>query len=437
MKQFAPFYLLLFALLLAGCIRPSATSESAKTSGPKPILVKTVAAVQTEIARTTRQPATVHPFFETQVRPRVSGYVSDVSADIGDVVKAGDVLAKVDVPELDRQRETLVAQIDLLIAEEKGADAGVKLAEAAVLSARAKFEQAKSQQASVEASLAAAEAEFRRTEDLVSRGSLQSRVLDEVRKKRDSELASREAVLSAVTASEAEVGVATAEQAAAEARFEMSRSKTDVARRQLDELQVQLDFASVAAPFDGIVTQRHVNLGDLMEGGGGDNAKPLFVLSKVDRVRVQIPVPEGDAPFVRIGDAIRLTFPSFASESPIEATVTRRSGSLDPSTRTMTVEAEIENANGRLLPGMFGQATIELEAKVAATSLPSRAVRFDESGRAYVYLLDDEDRVTLADVTIGTDTGSDLEILSGIEAGDVVIGPHLKRFTQGQQVKPL
>ncbi len=423
-------------LALTGCDGPSQdAAQVEKARGLVP--VKTVAAVQTELAKATQQPATVYPYFETEIWPRVPGYVLEVSVDIGDVVKAGDVLARLAVPELEKKHETLAAQVDLLIAEEQGAEAGVRLAEASVRSARARLEQAKSQQASAEASLAAAEAEFLRTADLVQRGSLQSRMLDEVRKKRDSEAAAKEAVLSAVTATEAEVGVAEAEQAAAEARAKMAEAQTQVARRRLSELQVSLDFANVRAPFDGIVTQRDVSLGDLMEGPRADSAKPLFVLSKVDIVRVHIPVPEADAPLVQPGDAVTLTFPSFPAESPLEATVTRRTGSLDPSTRTMIVEVEIGNVGGKLLPGMFGQATIALGTKLAATMLPSRAVRFDESGRAYVYLLDEQDRVKLADVTAGIDTGTEIEILSGVQPGDIVIGPHLKRFSEGQQVQPL
>ena len=440
MKSPTRILLSMFALLglitLAGCDGSTANPDQSQVT-KKLVPVKTVAAVQTEIAKSTQQPATIYPFFETAIRPRVSGYISEVSVDIGEIVKTGDVLATVDVPELEKQRETRAAQIELLVAEEASASAGVTLAEASVRAARAKYEQAKSQQAGVEASLAAAQAEFKRTEDLVNRGSLQNRMLDEVRKKRDSELAEKEAVIAAVTAAEAEVGVAEAERSAALARLQMAEAKTEVERRRLAELQVSLDFASVTAPFDGIITQRNVDLGDLIEHRAGGSTTPLFVLSKVDRVRVHIPVPEADAPFVQPGDAITLTFPSFASEPPIKATVTRRSGSLDPSTRTMTVEAEIDNAAGKLLPGMFGQATIELDTKVAATMLPSRAVRFDESGRAYVYLLDENDMVKLADVTPGVDTGTTIEILSGIRPGDVVIGPHLKRFSQGQQVKPL
>lgn len=439
-ERLLPLFAVISLLSLAGCAPPTVDSQpnADKTAqnNTKVVPVKTVAAIQTEIAKTTQQPATVYPFYETEIRPRVSGYISEISVDIGDIVKTGDVLARVDVPELEKQGETLAAQIDLLTAEEQAAEAGVNLSAASVRSAQAKFEQAKSQQASVEASLAAVEAEFNRTEDMVNRGSLQNRMLDEVRKKRDSEVAAKAAVLSAVTASEAGVGVAEAEKAAAEARLKMAQAKTEVARRQLGELQVSLDFASVIAPFDGIVSQRHVALGDLIEGSG-DRAKPLFVLSKVDKVRVHVPIPEVDAPFVEPGDAVTLTFPSFASEPPIEATVTRRTGSLDPSTRTMIIEAELDNASGKLLPGMFGQATVTIETKAMATMLPSRAVRFDESGRAYVYLLDDNDRVKLADVQLGADTGTQIEILSGIQPGDIVIGPHLKRFTDGQTVRPL
>lgn len=420
-------------LCLLGC----GSSKGGQAQRDGIVRVKTVAAVQTTLVRTTQQPATVHPYFETEIRARVDGYVVEVLADIGEVVEAGGLLARVDVPELAKKRSTLGARIDLLVAEERGASAGIELADAAVRSAHAKLQQARSEQAGVEASLAAAEAEFSRTEDLVNRGSLQMRVLDEVRKRRDSEAAGKDAVLSAVSAAEAEVGVADAERSAAEARLAMAKAKTQVARFELEELEVTLGFANVTAPFAGIVTQRHVDLGDLIEGRVSDGAKPLFVLSKIDKIRVQIPVPEVDAPRVQPGDSIALTFPSFAAEPPIITHVTRRTGSLDPSTRTMTVEAEIDNASGKLLPGMFGQASIKLETTVATTTLPSRAVRFDDDGNAFVYVVADDNRVRLAEVTVGIDTGTEIEVLLGIQPGDTVIGPHLKRFSDGQQVQPL
>ena len=103
----------------------------------------------------------------------------------------------------------------------------------------------------------------------------------------------------------------------------------------------------------------------------------------------------------------------------------------------MLVEVEIENPDGKLLPGMFGQATIDLSTKVAAATLPARAVRFDESGNAYVYILGSDDSVTVTDVKTGMDNGHSIEILSGVEAGQRVVDSHRERFTTGQKVTVL
>ncbi|MCR9294947.1 MAG: efflux RND transporter periplasmic adaptor subunit [bacterium] len=429
-----PLCLATGCVLTAGCRsetdRPQATANYS-------VPVKTVAVMQSEVARTSRQPATLLAYYETEIRAKVFGYATEVAADIGDVVQAGQSLAVIDVPELSTRQQTMEARIDLLVAGEQAAQAGVNLADAAVRSAQARLEQSRAELAKVEASLAAAEAEFKRTEDLVNRGSLQNRVLDEVRKRRDSEDAARQAVLSAAVAAEAEVAVADSQKAAALARMLTAEAETRVARSELKELQVDLSFANIRAPFSGVITERHLNLGDLVEGSSGTGSKPLFVIHQVDKLRVHVPVPEIDAPFVEAGDVLILSFPSFRSEPPISASVTRRAASLDPSTRTMMVEAEIDNSDGRLLPGMFGEALLELNAKSVASVLPSRAVRFDESGRAYVYLVDSSNRVRLAEVTAGRDTGAVIEILSGVEPGDTVIGPHLQRFTDGQEVRPL
>jgi RND family efflux transporter MFP subunit len=411
-----------------------ALKNSTKASA---VRVRTVAAEPTEITQKTRQPASLHPFFETEIRSKVSGFVTALPVDIGDYVEAGAKLAEIDVPEMRGERQTLERRIDLLSAEEQAAEAEVDLADAAVRSAEAKLEQARSELGQAEASLAAAEAEFSRTNDLVQRGSLQTRILDEVRMKRDSEAAAKLALSSAVLSAEAEVAVFGAKRAAAAARRRTAEAQVEVARSELAELDVTIAYASVTAPFAGIVTERHADLGDLIDGRIGEGSLPLFVLSQVDKLRVHVPVPEVDAPFVQPGDALTLTFPSFRSESPIETQITRISGALDPSTRTMTVEAVLENPDRRLLPGMFGEASIDMDTKLAAKMLPSRAVRFDESGKAFVYVVGDDDRVRVAEVTTGIDTGTHVEIVEGIGPGQTVIDSHLKRFSDGQLVERL
>lgn len=423
--------------LLVGCTAAEPMLESGKSD--RVIPVQTVAVQSQPIERSSIQPATVHAYYRSEIRSRVPGYATELHADIGDLVSAGDRLLTIDVPELQKRRDIIQARIDRLIAEEKRASAGVELAKAGVISSRALLAESESKLEQVDASLAASDSEFKRTEDLVQRGSLQDRMLDEVRKKRDSVRAQRTAALSSIESAKAEVTVAEAQQTAAEADVDAAKAQTTIARRELDELQVMINFATITAPIRGVITQRHVELGDLVgkTSSGEASANPLFVVSQIDKVRVRIPVPEVDAARVGRGDQVTVTFPSFAGEPPLTGTVTRLSNSLDTNTRTMTAEVEMDNAEGKLLPGMFGQASIDLSSSVAANVLPSRAVRFSEDGKAYVYVVGPEQTVSIAAVEVGQDDGRQIEVVSGVQPGQQVIDAHLKRFTDGQKVNVL
>jgi HlyD family secretion protein len=423
-------------LATAGCSQnAAAVGNRAEESKPqKSVAVKTVAVTEVDVRRSTVQPATVHPYYTAAIRAKVHGYVKQVQVDIGDAVNAGDVLAIIDVPEMARQRLTALAQVDRQRAEEERAKAGIDLANANVQAAAATAEETKSRLHQVAASLAAAEAEFQRTDDLVKRGSIQPRILDEVRKRRDSEAAGRVAATSAIQSALANVNVAKSRLAAAQADLKAAAAETVIQQRQIEEIDELINYATLTAPFAGVVTKRNVSPGDLVsERSSGD---PLFVVSQIDKVRIHIPVPENVAVYVDRGDSIRLVFPSFAAEEAMTVTVTRSAGSLDPSTRTMLVEAVVANSDGKLLPGMFGQASIVLATNVAAKMLPARAVRFKESGNAYVYVVSD-DAVSVVPVTTGIDDGNTIEIVSGLEPGQTVIDAHLQRFTDGQKVSVL
>lgn len=426
---------LLVSWTLVGCSgRGPGSPEKLPSKVQKPVSVMTVAVQSDDVRRTTTQPATVRAFYEASIQPRIGGYISGVHADIGDFVKEGAALATIDVPEMKEQRAVLAAQIEKAKAEEERSRAGIALAKAGVQAANARLDEARSELQSVEASLAAAEAEFVRTNDLVERKSLEPRVLDEVRKKRDSEIARKAALTSAVDSADAAVNVAKAQQVSTEADLQAAEADTRISEQRLKELDELLKFASVTAPFAGVVTRRTAEPGNLV--GASGTGKPLFVLSRIDRVRVQISVPERDAAFVAVGDEVNLTFPSFSAEQDLKAEVTRTATSLDPSTRMMLVEAEVDNKDGRFLPGMFGQAIVSLGTNVAAPVLPARAVRFTDAGKAFVYVLKD-DTVSIVDVTTGEDDGSVIEIVSGVEPGQAVIDAHLQRFTEGQQVNVL
>tara|TARA_R100001132_G_scaffold9706_1_gene9159 strand:- start:9351 stop:10730 length:1380 start_codon:yes stop_codon:yes gene_type:complete len=419
---------------LTGCSVETDVTHLKKSSQPVP--VEMISMTQEQIARTTTQPATVLPFYQTEIRAKVSGYVKEVKADIGDYVKQDTILAVIDVPELQKQRQIIEARISQNESEEKRAEAGIQLSQANVQSAEARLLQAKSELNRTKALVAAAEAEFDRTSDLVQRRSLESRVLDEVRKKRDSELANQQTVSSAINSASADVVVARAKQKSAEADLQVAKSQTSIARHQLEELDVLLNYATIKAPFSGMITGRTVNPGDLVrEGNEVGKGEPLFEIDQIEKVRVEIPVPEIEAAFISRGDVVKLSFPSFPAEEELKVAVTRFTGKLDPHTRTMLVEAEVPNPSRKLIPGMFGQATISLGSPAAANMLPARAIRF-EGGKAFVYAVTD-DVVSVVPVTTGMDNGNSIEILSGLQPGQKVVDAHLKRFKTGEKVAPI
>ncbi|GAB5403578.1 MAG: efflux RND transporter periplasmic adaptor subunit [Aureliella sp.] len=393
------------------------------------------------VTASTKQPATVVAFHEAQVFANLSGYVAEVQADIGQVVAKGDVLATLHVPELDARSRIQEARYQKARADMRRSKARVSLAEAQLSSARSLLEQSKAEVSQVDALLAAAEAEFSRTSDLVQRQSLQARMLDEARQRRDSQTAALIAKQASVASATSMVAVAEAQLDASQSDLEAAQVDVQIAEAELEEVKAIVSYTELVAPFDGIVTTRDIDPGDLLkqrsaseEGGNGQRA--LFTVSQVSKVRVRIPVPEKYASHVNVGDSATLSFPSYANEPAMEVAVSRIAGSLDASTRTMLVECDVENSDGKLLPGMFGQAELKHQGSVAINLLPTRAVRFDAEGRAQVYVLRD-DTVEVVSVETGRDDGSMIEIRSGVSENQVVVDTHLRRFLGGEKVSVL
>lgn len=424
-------------LLLAGCTDQVKLSTEVKP----PIPVRTVAVVQKEVAASTTQPATVLPYFEAQIFANVGGYVSEVSADIGQVVTSGTPLGKLNVPELEARSRAAFAQTEKAQADLRRSESRVELAAAQLKSAESMLQQASSEVAQVAAGLAAAQAEFDRTADLVQRQSLQARMLDESRQRRDSQAAGLKAKQAAVESAGSMVGVAQAQFAAAQADRDSAAVDVRIAQAQREEADALLSYTILVAPFDGVVTARNVDPGDLLSprsssGEAAEHPKALFTVSQISTVRVQIPVPEHHAAHINPGDSVRLSFPSYADQPPMQANVARTAGRLDGSTRTMLVECDIDNSDGKLLPGMFGEAQLAQQASVAINMLPTRSVRFTADGKAYVYVLRGE-TVEVVDVETGRDDGALIEIRSGISNDQVVLDTHLRRFLGGEKVTVL
>ncbi|GIW98844.1 MAG: hemolysin D [Pirellulaceae bacterium] len=421
--------MLILLWLSGGCAKnpPTAVRDMKHRVTP----VRTVEVQAVAMPRRTIQPATVRALYHTQLRPRIAGYVGEIDADIGQVVEAGAVLAVIEVPEMDEQRRILLAELASAQARRRRYEAEVELAGAELRSATARLAQAESEAEKANAALAAAEAEFQRTRDLVQRRSLEPRLLDEVRLRRDAALAEQEAAKSTVASAQAAVGVAEARVAVAQSELDAAQAAIEVAQRTLAELETRMAYREIKAPFRGVITERQVELGQLVAAEGS----PLFTIAAIDRVRVQVPIPEADVGWVGVGQSMELRFPAFPAEQVWNVAVTRTSTALDEQTRTMIVEAEFENTDRKLLPGMFGVATITSAQAAEVAALPARALRFTEAGEAYVYAVADGDTVRRMPVTTGQDTGHLIEILAGIEVGTLVVDAHLERFEEGQPIR--
>jgi RND family efflux transporter MFP subunit len=222
------------------------------------------------------------------------------------------------------------------------------------------------------------------------------------------------------------------------ARWEALRKKDVVAQQDLDERRAGLtqaranlaaadanlqrlrqleDFKRVTAPFAGIVTRRNIDVGDLIDTSG----KPLFLLSQTDPLRVYVSVPQAYANLVKTGQPVVVTQVELRDQQ-FKGQVTRTSGSIDASTRTMQIEVSLPNKDGRLLPGAYVQVALPLSASASLT-VPSNALLFRGEGTR-VAVIDATGKVALHAVTLGRNNGTTVEVTGGIAATDrLVLNP--------------
>jgi RND family efflux transporter MFP subunit len=417
-----------------GC-RPAAVS-GVDGSKSRTVSVDILTAVPTTMERITTQPATVRAHFETHVFAKVAGYLTDLKVDIGTSVKEGDVLAEISIPEMAKQREVQLATIRKMKANERRATAQLAVSRASELSYQAKRDQAVAEVDKADAGLKAARVELDRVTSLVKKQAVAVRLRDESQKKHDTAVAEKTAAQAAVMAAKAELTLAQAQVDAENADLDVAKAATEVSERELDELDELIKYAQIIAPFDGVVTQRNAEPGDLVRNvqtGSGKEGKPLFVVSQYDKVRVRVYVPERDAPETTVGDSVTITLQALPGEV-FTAEISRVAGVMDERTRTMLVEIDLDNLEGRIRPGMFGQASITLVPPGSGLTLPVNAVHFDAEGNCYVYLADASNKVAIVEIQTGLDNGTQIEIIDGLTGSDRVIGPLLHRLKAGQTV---
>ena len=346
------------------------------------------------LGRTLTVSSELVPFQEIDVYAKESGYVKQLNVDYGSRVLKDQVLATLEIPELQLQ---------------------VKEDEAAIRNATAQIPHAQD--------------ELNRTEAQHNVLQLQFDRLDSVSKSKPGLVAQQE-----VDDAQGRALSSSAQVEAAKSNLQSAQSQLEAAQAKRDRDQVLFDYSRITAPFAGVVTQRFANLGSLMQAGTSSStqAMPLVRLSEDDLFRLVIPVPESYVKYIHLGDAVSVNVPALSRNFP--GKVARFSVDVREDTRTMHTEVDVLNPGRVLLPGLYAEATITLERKGDALAVPLQAVD-QESGHAAVDVVDPSGRIDRRPITLGIQTANDAEVISGLQGGESVVVSDRSGLKAGQPVQ--
>ena len=334
-------------------------------------------------------PGTMQALTEAPILARTDGYLKRRLVYIGDRVRAGQVLAEIDAPEVDQQIHQ--------------AEAAIEQAAAAAEQAQANLEQGRANR-----ELARVTAE--RIQRLTERGISPEQDGDQSR----AQLAAQDANVQAL------------EKAILAQRSNLAAAKANLAR--LQELQ---GYRLVKAPFDGVITLRNVDVGALVSTGN----TLLYRIAQIGTLRTYVNVPQAYVTAVRVGQSAALTVSHFPGRS-FQGTVARTANALDPATRTMLVEVDVPNADGALFPGTYAEVDLSGSRTNPPLVVPAAAILFRTDG-AQVAVVQADHTVHLQKIDVGRDYGDRVEILQGVEEGATIVAAPGDSARDGAKIVPV
>lgn len=336
------------------------------------------------------------PFQDINVHAKVAGYIQHIYVDVGSHVKTGQVLAILEVPELQ-------AQLD-------GANAAVLRAKEEITRSRGDLARAKSTNVAVHAMYERLSQAAQQKEGLVAQ--------------QDVDDAQAKDLGSAAQVSSAEAALNAAEQA------------LDVAKANQQRYQALDDYTKITAPYDGVVTTRYADTGSLIAAGTSEDkqAQPVVRLAQVSVLRLVLPIPESIAATIHIGDPIKVHVQALDEDHV--GHVARFADALDEETRTMHTEIDFQNPDGRLMPGMYVVAIVPQPQKQNVLTLPLEAVQMQDTSHGSVLLVGPQDVLEDRKVTLGTEGDTRIEITSGLNDGDLVVVGSRSEYRGGMKVVP-
>ncbi len=423
-------------LLLSGCGPPTAAqSADAARESRAAHRVAAAPAERTRLQRYTTQPAWVAAYEEAPLYSKIAGYVHEVLVDIGQRVTQGQPLVRLHVPEMDDELKQMDSLVEQAAAQVRQARAAVAAADAAVRVAEARVREAEAGIGRAEGELARWQAEEARIRSLASSGSVTEKLLDEtVNQLRAAEAAHREALARVESARAAQL---LAEAGAKKARSDLAaaRAQQRVAEAGRQRTQSLLNYATITAPFDGVIVERHVDRGHYVQPAGSGSAEPLLVVCNTDKVRVFADVPETEAPLVDAGadgDPVVVRVASLNHEE-FPGHVTRTSWSLDSDNRSLRVEVDLDNPQGRLRPGMYATCSILLAERESTRAVPiSAIVQQDRASYCWCVVGGALQRKRLE---LGLRCGSLVEVHGGLADDDLVVRVASEALQEGLPVE--
>jgi RND family efflux transporter MFP subunit len=421
-----------------------AAGESGASAAPL-VRVTPIKPVRKTLVRFTEQPGQIEAFEETPLYAKLAGYVEKMHVDIGDpitgphhdesgkVVREGQLLAELSVPELHEellQKEAAIGEAQAQIVQ---AAAAVKVAKSTETSARAKVEETEAALGQAQADYEFAESEFARLKKLADRGAVTREVAEEKEKLFRAAESARKQTQAKIASAKAAVAEKRALVEKTDADLEATRKRLVAAEADLARVKALLTYTKIRAPYDGVVTVRNVHTGHLVQPGVGSGGKPLLVVVQMKVMRIFVDVPEMDAALVTIGGEATVRFQSASSETRT-GTVTRTAWNLDASTRTLRTEIDLSNDDGKLRPGMYANAKLKIAERPDALALPKTAVLVAD-GKSICLTIDADGLIVATPVETGIRTDDDIEIVSGLSGDEQVIGVNVAAFRPGQKIE--
>lgn len=377
------------ALVLAGC---HGDAEKAK---PKEAPAAAVAVVErAPLANTLNVAGEFFPQQVVELHAKVAGYIRQISVDIGDRVRAGQVLATLDNPEL-------AAQV-------VGADASVAQSQDQIARAKSEVIRAEANREALHSAAERLKQAFDARPGLIAQQELDDAM--------------------------ARDRVASAQVDSAKSSLNAVQQQLGVSRADRTRYGAVAGYSRITAPFSGVVTWRYADTGALIQAGTTNSSSmPVVKIAQVDTLRLRIPVPESLAAFVHVGDTAQVHVQALAMR--FSAKVSRKTYALDPSTRSEQVEIDVKNPDGKLAPGMYAEVSLPVQRSGDAIAVPVQAVD-ETSAQPFVYVVGSGDKVEKRNVVLGLSTATLVEVTSGLRQGEKVIVANLSTFQPGEEVTP-